>query len=300
MRTNRLFTSILAVTAIAVTSCSTPKLAQQGVDNDDVYNSTAQARVYTPVAVRPSQQNTQPAQEYQEDDYYGTSDPYYDMDYSSRINRFSYGTAWRSYYDPFFYNDWYSPYSFGLGFNNFYGGGFGWGYLSSPFWSYNNFGFGFNNFGWGYNNFYGGGLWGGGFLGGGYYGGGYYTGRTTSVPNYAARPYLGRENGVGSNRGMSAMGSTTRRSDANGNLVRERSRSERYVPNSQTAPGRTDRSTAPAQQARPARTQQAAPQPARTERPSYTPPPARSEGSRSSGSSSGSSSGARPARSGRG
>ncbi|RZK68009.1 MAG: hypothetical protein EOO92_23735, partial [Pedobacter sp.] len=195
MRTNRLLTSILAVTAIVVTSCSTPKLAQQSVDNDDVYNSNAQARVYTPSPIKPLQQTAQQNnQQYEEDDYYGTSDPYYDMDYSSRINRFSYGTPWRSYYDPFFYNDWYSPYS--LGFNDFYGGGFGWGHLSSPFWSYSNFGFGFNNFGWGFNNFgwgfnnfYGGGLWGGGFLGGGYYGGGYYTGRTTNVPNYAARPY---------------------------------------------------------------------------------------------------------------
>lgn len=299
MKPNHLFTSILAVAAIAVSACSTPKLAQQGVDSDDVYNSTAQAKTYVPAPIMPSQQV--PDRQYEEDDYYGTSDPYYDMDYSSRINRFSYGSAWRSYYDPYFYGSLYSPYSVYLGYNNFYGGGFygpGWGYLSSPFWGYNNFGY--NN--WGYSNYYGGGYYGGGFLGGGYYGGGgYYTGRTTMVPDYKARPYLGRENGVGiTTRGMARPSSSvTRRSDASGNIVNERSRSDRYVPNtSTTAPTRSERSTA--SPARPERTQSAPPpRPA----PAST-PPTRSEstrgssGSSSSGSSSGS--GARPTRAGRG
>ncbi|MES2830110.1 MAG: hypothetical protein V4687_18270 [Bacteroidota bacterium] len=299
MKPNYLFTSILAVAAIAVSSCSTPKLAQQSVDNDDVYNSSAQAKTYVPAPVRQVQQA--PADQYQEDDYYGTSDPYYDMDYSSRINRFSYGTPWRSYYDPYFYGSIYSPYSMYLGYNDFYGGGFGWGYMSSPFFGYNNWGF--NN--WGYGNYYGGGYYGGGFLGGGflgggYYGGGYYTGRTTNVPDYRARPYVGRENGVGANRGMARTAtSTTRRTDAAGNTISERSRSERYNPNNNaSAPARSDRSTAP--QARPTRTESA---PAARPAPTYTPPArtesSRSSGSSSSGSSSGSS-GARPTRSGRG
>ncbi len=295
MKPNHFFTSILAVIAIVVTSCSTPRLAQQDVDNDDVYSSKAQAKTYVPVAIRPSQQ-VPSATQYQEDDYYGTSDPYYDMDYSSRINRFSYGSTLRSYYDPYFYGSLYAPYSMYLGYNNFYGGGYGgWGYISSPFWSYGNFGY--NNFG--YGNYYG-----GGFLGGGYYGGGsgYYTGRTTIVPDYKARPYMGREDGVSTNRGITrSSNSTTRRVDVNGNPVNERSRSERYNPNTApTTPSRSDRSTAPA--ARPTRTESA---PAQRPEPTYA-PPARSEGSRSSGSSSSgsssgsSSNGARPTRSGRG
>ncbi|MFP5080896.1 hypothetical protein [Pedobacter sp. JCM 36344] len=287
MKLNHLFTGMLVVTALVVTSCSTPRVAQQGAVTDDVYNSNAQAKVYVPAPVRTVQPATQ---EYQEDDYYGTSDPYYDMDYSSRINRFSYGSAWRSYYDPYFY-----------GYNDFYGGfggGFGWGSLYSPFYGYNNWGF--NN--WGYGSYFGGGLggyYGGGFLGGGYYGGGYYTGRTTNVPDYKARPYVGRENGVGTNRGMAK--STTRRSDVNGNPTLERSRSERYNPNDRaaTVPSRSDRSNAPAQ--RPTRTESAPARPA----PTYSPPTrsesSRGSGSSSSGSSSGSSGGgARPTRAGRG
>jgi hypothetical protein len=293
MKLNQLFTSMLAVTAIVVTSCSTPRVAQQGATNDDVYNSNAQAKVYVPAPVRTAQPATQ---EYQEDDYYGTSDPYYDMDYSSRINRFSYGSPWRSYYDPYFY-----------GYNDFYGGfggfgiGLGWGSLYSPFYGYNNWGYnnwGFNN--WGYGNYYGGGFLGGGFLGGGYYGGGYYTGRTTNVPNYKARPYIGRENGVGTNRGMAR--STTTRSDVNGNTIPGRSRSERYSPNSRTATAgsRPERVNAPTQ-SRPTRTESA---PARTQ-PTYSPPARSDGGSRSGGGSSSSGSsggggGARPTRAGRG
>ncbi|MEJ7559090.1 MAG: hypothetical protein WKF66_12335 [Pedobacter sp.] len=303
MKLNQLFTSMLAVTAVVVTSCSTPRVAQQGAVTDDVYNSNAQAKVYVPAPVR----TTQPAtQEYQEDDYYGTSDPYYDMDYSSRINRFSYGSPWRSYYDPYFngYNDFYGGY--GGGFGGGFGIGLGWGSLYSPFYGYNNWGFnnwGYNNFGYGnyYGGGFGGGYYGGGFLGGGYYGGGYYTGRTTNVPEYKARPYLGRENGVGTNRGMAR--STTTRSDVNGNRVIERSRSERFGNDrNQTTQGRVDRSNAPTQ-SRPTRTESA---PARSQ-PTYS-PPARSDGggsrssggSSSSGSSGGGGGGARPTRAGRG
>jgi hypothetical protein len=301
MKSNYLFTSMLALTAIAVSSCSTPRVAQQGAANDDVYNSSAQAKTYVPAPVRTAQPATQ---EYQEDDYYGTSDPYYDMDYSSRINRFAYGSPWRSYYDPYFYgyNDFYGGFGggFGGGWGLSWGSGFGWGGLYSPFFGYNNWGF--NN--WGYGNYYGGGFgggyYGGGFLGGGYYGGGYYTGRTTNV-DYKARPYIGRENGVGTNRGMAR--STTTRSDINGNPVMERSRSERYSnERNATAPTRADRSNAPAQ-SRPTRAESA---PARSQpQPSFS-PPARSDGggSRSggsSGSSGGSSGGgARPTRAGRG
>ncbi len=47
MKPNYLLTSMLAVAAVVVTSCSAPKLAQQGNISDDVYGSTAQAKEYT-------------------------------------------------------------------------------------------------------------------------------------------------------------------------------------------------------------------------------------------------------------
>ena len=48
MKPNHLFTSLLAVTALLVTSCSAPKLAQNAAEQDDVYNTTAQAKEYKP------------------------------------------------------------------------------------------------------------------------------------------------------------------------------------------------------------------------------------------------------------
>ena len=298
MKPINLFTSMLALTTIVVTSCSAPRMAQQTNSDDDVYNTTATAKVYTPApVVAPSQ-----AQEetYNEDDYYGTSDPYYDQDYTSRINRFYYASPWRTYYDPYFYNGWYGDFGWGSY------AGMGWGYMNSPFWGYNGWGlglgWGFNN--WGWNSYYGGGLYGGGFYGGGLYGGGYYTGRTTIVPDYRSRPRVGRENGVGYDSRYSSPRSSAVRTDANGNEIPGRSRSDRYNPNA-NAPTRSERGSAtrPAraqptrpqpQQQRPTRTESA--RPSRTEsRPTYT-PPARTESSRGSGSGSSS----RPTRAGRG
>ena len=304
MKPIQLFTSMLALTAIVVTSCSAPRMAQQTNSDDDVYNTMATAKVYTPApVVAPSQ--TPQEETYNEDDYYGTSDPYYDQDYSSRINRFYYASPWRTYYDPYYYNGWYSDFGWGSY------AGMGWGYMNSPFWGYNGFGlglgwnsWGYNN--WGWNSYYGGGFLGGGYYGGGLYGGGYYTGRTTNVPDYRSRPRVGRENGVGANSRFGNPRSSVVRTDANGNVIPSRSRSERAA--AANAATRTDRGTAtrPARaeaprtetQQRPARTESA--RPARTEsRPTYT-PPARTESSRGSSSSSGSGSSSRPTRAGRG
>lgn len=309
MKPNHLFTSLLALATVVATSCSAPRVAQQSTNDDDVYNTTAKAKIYTPAPIKPSQQTpseTIDDQEYAESDYYGTSDPYYDMDYSSRINRFYYSSPWRNYYDPYFYSGWYPSYSIGLGYSPFYNSFWnspysGWGYAYSPFWGY-------NNYGW--NNYYGGGYYGGGFLGGGYYGGGFYTGRTTNVPDYRSRPSVGRENGVGSYRngyGRTASGVT--RSDANGNVVSRQRRAEAYDANgsNSSAPARTS-NTRPArsqtESARPARTENTAPARQPESRPSYT-PPARSDGGSSGGGSRGSSSGSsgggsRPTRAGRG
>jgi len=317
MKPNQLFTSMLALVTVVAASCAAPRMAQQGNADDDVYSTTAKAKIYTPAPVKPSQETPSSEkpyseEQYEESDYYGTSDPYYDMDYASRINRFYYASPWRTYYDPYFYSGWYpySGWSVGIGFGPFYNNYWnspygGWGYAYSPFWGWNN---------WGWNNYYYGGYYGGGFLGGGYYGGyyggGFYTGRTTNVPDYRPRPALGRENGIGSYRNGLARPANSRgavRSDADGNVISRRSRAEMYdanenrASNGRTSTRRTQETTQPpADNRRPTRTESYTP-PARQpeSRPSYSPPPSR--GSSGSGSSSGSSGGgARSGRAGRG
>lgn len=57
MKPNQLFTSLLAVTALFVASCSAPRMAQNNAIQDDVYNSTAQAKEY--IAQAPQQQYAQ-------------------------------------------------------------------------------------------------------------------------------------------------------------------------------------------------------------------------------------------------
>ena len=273
MKPIRLITSMLAAVTVMMASCSAPRLAQQNTVNDDVYNSVAQAQEYVQPA--PSE-----ASQYQDDaqyDEYGSSDPYYDMDYSSRINRFYYGSPFRGYFDPFYY-DYY-------GFNSIYGMNY-----FSPFYRPGfsmGFGWGWGNYGWGvfspyyaWNPYYGGGylggLYGGGYYGGGYYGGGYVNnlrGNTT----YGPRPDRGRENGMGR---TGAVRST------NGVISNSGSRADRYNPNRGTpintnTRSRTNRSS---DTYRPT-TRSTAPT-----RPTYTPPSStRNDGgaTRSSGNTGG-------------
>ncbi|TKC06110.1 hypothetical protein [Pedobacter frigoris] len=317
MKPNHLFTSMLAIATVVVTSCSAPRLAQQNANEDDVYNSVAQAKEYTPAPV--NVQQPQNSNQYNEDDYYGASDPYYDMDYSSRINRFYYSSPWRTYYDPYFYDGWNM--GIGMGFGSYYGNYWnspygGWGYLNSPFWSYNNWGWnmGWNN--WGWNNYYGGGYYGGGFGGGfgggGYYGGGYYTGRTTNVPN-SARPARGSRDGydgtgrmaTGSSDAYLSPRSSAARS-ARENVSGTGSRTSSTGRPSRTSSGTSQNAPTRTEVARPSRESYTPPAPS-----SYNPPPTRSSsGSSSSGSSSsgsgssssgggGSTGGGRPTRGGR-
>ncbi len=310
---------MLALTTIVVASCSAPRYAQQSTHEDDVYGSTAKAQIYTPQE-RPRTQAPQDDYD-QSDEYYGTSDPYYDMDYSSRINRFSYSSPWRSYYDPYFDNGYYG-YGNGYGYNGFsLGLSFG-SVWNSPYYGWGNYysPFGYNPWGWNsyYGGGYGGGYYGGGYYGGGYYGGGYigggtYTGRTTNVP----RPSIGREDGTRTYRGgySNRTGSGAVRSDMNGNVISRRTRSEMYNPNERTSRGsrvdnsgssrvdRTSRSDGyrPEPQSRPSRTEGYRPEP--QSRPSYTPPPSRSgsEGGGGRSSSGGESGGGgRSSRAGRG
>ncbi|WP_316815204.1 hypothetical protein [Pedobacter nyackensis] len=322
MKSNYLFTSMLALTAMAIASCSAPRLAQQN-SNDDVYNSVAQAKEYRQqVPVRDTEYNDN--DQYEQYDDYGTSDPFYDMDYSSRISRFSYGNpSWRGYYDPYFDSGWYGNYGMSLGF------GFGFGY--NPFYGslwgspYNSWGNYYSPF-WGYNNYYGGGYYGGGLWGGGYWGGGFYTGRTTPVdyrprPNRGGNSYIGRNNGImtpRASRGQSNVNGTSgrpSRGDA-GVIGRPNTEGSRPSRNETSRPPRTEGSRpartessrpAPTERpSRPARTESSRPAPAerpsrpesRPTRESYSPPPSYNPPSRG-GSSGGSYGGGRPSRGGR-
>ncbi|EDM34454.1 hypothetical protein PBAL39_19225 [Pedobacter sp. BAL39] len=314
MKPKYLFTSMLALATIVVTSCSAPRIAQQSNSADDVYGSTAQAKEYTPLA--PVQQQAYQDTYDENDDYYGTSDPYYDMDYSSRINRFYNGSSWRSYYDPYFDNGFYgyngfgyNGFSLGLGFGSIWNSPYyGWGSFYSPFSNL------YSPWGWGYNNFYGGGFYGGGFYGGGYYGGGYYgggtyTGRTTNVP----RPSMGRENtprsnfGIGGSNGVRGSRGSSTRTDANGNVVTRRTRAEIYNTDgngTRPANGQSTRGTRPTGEAsRPApqnRPTRESYRPEPQSRPTYSPPPSSRGESGGGRSSSGSGSSGRSSRGGRG
>lgn len=264
MKPIRLLTPILVAATVVISSCSAPRLAQQGSGNDDVYNSVAKAQEY--VQPQPGQ-SSQYSDSY--DDDYGSSDPNYDMDYSSRINRFYYGSPYRNYYDPY-YGDYYgyngfSPYSsswslgFGWGFGNYYNSMF------NPYFGYG--GWGYSPY-WGYNPYWGGGFWGGGYWGGGYWGGGYVN-RLPGNTTYGARPYRGRENGVGytprsSNMNSSYNGRGVIRT-TNGVSYTERSRSSR--PANVNSGSRPDN---PYIQPRQGRTESYTPQ--RDSRPSYSPP----------------------------
>jgi len=321
MKPNQLFTCILAATALLVSACSTQKVSQTTAIPDDVYGSVAQAREYKPSApVQTAVENSSNTT-----DYYGTSDPRFDMDYSSRIDRFYYGNQNRNYYDPYYnyygYNSYYSPYFslnayFGNAYSNFYRPYYNnyWSYYGSPY--YNNY--------WGpysYNNpyYYGGGFYGGGFYGGGY-GGGYYVGRND--PNYGARPIRGSENGV--NRGGrsgyagNGVGGAPTRGNSFGDGT-SRPRTEMYNPSNGTSGTRTNstgsearpsRGTSTNNDARPSRGTSSDARPTRNDAPSrpaptYNPPPQQSSpppsnsGGRSSGGSSGGGGGGRPTRGGR-
>jgi hypothetical protein len=291
---------MLAVTALFVASCSTSKLAQNNAIQDDVYNTTAQAKEYKEVA----QQQPVAQDNSQTDDYYGTSDPYYDMDYSTRINRFYYANPWRTYYDGYYG---YNSYLFSPFYDTYFGFGYGglnnwlspysyWGFYGAPY--YGNY--------WGlysYNNPYR-------YYGGGYYGGGGYSGsigRGNGGQNYGPRPTRGSENGVNRANGASYSG------NPNGVVSRTSSsgsRAERYNPtNGTTGSTRTNGTTSSTpsrgtsgSDSRPTRSNDSPP--ARTYSPpqqSSPPPSSSSSGSRGQSGSSSSSGGGgvgRPTRGG--
>lgn len=320
---------VMIAAAGLVASCSTTKLAQTST-SDDVYNTVAKAREVEAYVPPQNQVQAQEQNDYG-DEYYGTSNPYYDMDYSSRINRFHNGSNFRGYYDPYYENFAYGN-SYGAtnylgygvgGWNNGYGmnfglgwgGGYGWGgsIWNNPFY-YGNMGFGWNNWGWNnwgpysyYDRFgWGGGGYGGGWgIGGGYYGGGIYTNN-----NYRPRPGsndrgVPRSYGNGnagnagrpSRSGVAGPNGPTRQGYAPNYNAGRPTRNQQSGSNG-AAPGRyTPQGT---QGSRPTRNESYSP-PQRTEmsRPSYSPPPS-SGGSSGGGSNGGGGGGSRPSRAGRG
>jgi len=286
-------------------------MAQQVNIQDDVYNSTATAVAYQ----RPVPSAAARYQDSISTSDYGSSDPDYDMDYYSRINRFYYGGPFRSYYDPYFdpyYGGFYgagfySPFysGFGLGFNYGWGGNF-WGPYSyggmfSPFWGYR---------AWPYGGFMGGGFMGGGYFGGGYFGGGYLVnnGNVTT----GGRPARGRENGASYTNGGATRisnGSAIRRTTSGGGIVAggRSNRTGTYNPN-RGATLNTRPTNSGGAVGRPARTSsgreinQRSTRPTRTEsyrpsRPTYSTPPS-GGGSRSSGGMGGGGGASRPSRGG--
>ncbi|MET3113286.1 hypothetical protein AAKU52_001008 [Pedobacter sp. CG_S7] len=284
MKPIRLFTSLLAVATVALASCSVPRLAQENNNTDDVYNSVAQAQEYVQPAPRQSSQYNDNSTQ---DNDYGYSDPYYDMDYSSRINRFYYGSPFRSYYDPFYFDS-YGYNSFSPWYSSGFSMGFGFGMGNSFFgnsWNRPFYGWGINSPYFGWNPYFGGGLYGGGYYGGGFYGGGYYGGgygnNLSGTINYGPRPDRGRENNTGYSS-RSATGNYIGRGatrSTNGIMSTDRSRAERYNPGraNTTNPDATGRISRPSQSNRP-------PTRSNTQsRPSYSPPASSNNGGSSQG-----------------
>ncbi|PTQ97998.1 hypothetical protein C8P68_103157 [Mucilaginibacter yixingensis] len=159
---------IILISALALGSCSTQKLASNQGD-DDVYNTNARAGDSPEYIAR----SNAPVQ----DRYYndgGYDDDYYYYDsYASRINRFSYYSPF-NYYDNLYYG--YSPYYYGgvgwspyLGYGLGIGIGYGGYYGYSPYWGlgsfydplYYGYGYGYSPYSyWGIGYGYGGGYWG--------------------------------------------------------------------------------------------------------------------------------------------
>jgi hypothetical protein len=308
---------VLIAAAGLVASCSTSKLAQTNA-SDDVYNTVAKAKEVEYRAPAVAQQ----AQVDYDDEYYGTSNPYYDMDYSSRINRFYNGSSWRGYYDPYFDNYYYgnsygnSNYlGYGLGWNSGYGLG-GWGGYYGSIWNnpfyYGNLGYGWNSpyYGWnswGPNSYYDRYGWGGGYYGGGWgYGGGYYGGSFGSFTNRnnRARPNRDGENrGAYGNNGTSfAPNSNNGRPIATSNNAGRPERWSNGNNNGSNVNGQAGRVSSRPSRDDSFRPQTQQTQPAsRPDRGSYSPPPSQSSGGNSSGggsSSGGGGGGGRPTRGG--
>ncbi|AYL94190.1 hypothetical protein [Mucilaginibacter celer] len=293
---------IITIGAMALSSCSTSKLASNQ-SNDNVYFSDAKAADEPVYAQQPVYNQTPVAEDgYSDDD----DDYFYYDDYSSRINRFSYSSPF-GYYDDLYYGYNSYPY-YGYGYGGPYGYGGGYGYYGGT-WGlgYGGWGLGLGwgsgyYGGWGYGGYYGGGYGYGGYYGGGYgYGGGYYAGGVIS--SGTPRPNRGTGNPFATrvNNGPRSVSSFTRGIGyIPGGRTRTNSNPNAYTNggsngNNGTRYARPARTDAP-----PSRDNQPVyrqPQVDRTSQPqpSYTPSNSGGGSSRSTGSSSGGG-GGRPSR----
>jgi hypothetical protein len=278
---------IILISALALGSCSTSKLASNQLKDDDVYFSEAKAGdqpVY--VAESPKQNNNPYNQnsynDYNDDDYY-----YYDS-YSSRINRFGYYSPF-SYYDSY-YDGYYGGY---YGYNPYFGGGFGYGGygygLGGYYGFYNPYYFG-GGLGFGYGlgyNYFGGGY---GYGNGGGYWGVYSANRSSGI----ARPYRAQMPNVPGAAGRTGGG----RIGYSGNYPNAyMGRPQRNGTPIVNGNGQTIRTTSYGRNgssdnySRPQRPTQDAPRPTQPQVPqvdrSYSPPPSNSGGGGDGGRSSG-------------
>lgn len=289
MRVSHFFTGTLTAITLLFASCATPQLATNNT-SDDVYNTMAEAKVYrySPPA--------QPAQEDQVDQSgYISSYPQYDMDYSSRIDRFYYGNH-RPYFDDYYnfygYNYWYNPFDvsvrfhIGWGANRWYNRYAAWGYYVNPY--YSNF--------WGPYSYYD-------RFGYGAYGNypGYGWGNSVIVGNSNNKPRPTRGDDSFNNGGR-YNGTVPSRGDVGNNGVGRPTRNEVYNP---ATNGTVTRPTTTSSSQRPTRQSQTPPpsRPVSTpqqQAPTYTPPPATQSTPppTNTGGSSGSSETSRPTRAG--
>ncbi|RYE23826.1 MAG: hypothetical protein EOP51_09395 [Sphingobacteriales bacterium] len=126
--------------------------------------------------------------------YNSDGDVYIDYDddsYSTRIQRFGY-PSYAGYYDPFWFDSWYSPYySNGMGYRPGFSVGFGYGPYWSSYWGYSSW-YGYPGFYSAWNYPYYACNWGYGY--GGYYGGygnGYYDGYAGAYNSNRPSPTYG-------------------------------------------------------------------------------------------------------------
>lgn len=288
--------------ALVLSSCSTGQMAVQNASNDDVYNSTVEARPIT-YAARTTNNYS--------DSEYNTNDSYYDESYNSRLSidnrnpiswRDNYYNNYLSY-DPFYfdplYSNWYTPgFSVGLGWNSW--GGSSWS-LGWNNWGWNNWGWNsmaynpwyspynspfwgpYSYYGYGYGRPYYGGYWGGGYWGGGYYGGGYWGSGVINRNPGVARPDRGSSSGrVSTARPGTNQGNTSGRIQRPTSTTRPGvSTNDRYpsdsgrpsrTSSSPERPNRTETQSRPETQTRPTRTETQQARPTRTESPASSRP----------------------------
>ncbi|RKD14386.1 hypothetical protein BCY91_07860 [Pelobium manganitolerans] len=322
---------LVALGALALGSCTTEKLATQNAD--DVYFGNVEA---LPVTYASTSEQDYRSGNYYDRNGYDRNDDYYYDEYSdrSRFDDWNWRNnyTWRDYYymdrfgyDPFYFgpsaylgfNDFYGPgWGFSLGFNTpYYGYGVPW--YSTSYWNYYGSFYGNSPY-WGIYSYYRPGFYGnyyGGYYGYPYYGYPYYgSGYVGTRRNLTPRPdgaYDNRRGSDGTARMPIPDSRATRptSADRSGNVrtQSDRNADRPYTRPTRTSPGNNgstmDRRTQGQSErpsSRPTRTETgrsseptsrpAPSRPTRDSSPSYS-PPSRSTNSSSGSSSSGSSSG---------